>query len=324
MDELVTATYDRFGMKVAEETGLRSVGISFLSGCCTCPCLPLAPRAPTVNLNKKTDFFYLPGPPTYQARSVPVCAAKLHDFNTMKIAVFLLVGISSTLIVLSSAHPGRSHDDEKHSEHHSQESGSKKGGKHVAGDAYEEGGGGDSSYHSGKHDRESGRYGSDGNESHGVEDEEQAGKNHKHYHADKHESFHKSGGESAHGAKYEEASNRHKGNYKKGYKDKFHKDELMRHNSFFNKGEKTGSYEIFGKKGTKFDKQSVSKKSGGTKKNVKSEKKHGKSDQKHRGHNRGDRKGYKSAKSTKHHYSNGDSYGKKGAKKGGKHYQYFH
>lgn len=85
----------------------------------------------------------------------------------------------------------------------------------ISGDTYEEGGGGDSSYHSGKHDRESGRYGSDGHELHGVEDEEQAGKNHKHYHADKHESFHKSGGESAHGAKYEEASNRHKGNYKK-------------------------------------------------------------------------------------------------------------
>ncbi|KAG5894414.1 hypothetical protein JTB14_033159 [Gonioctena quinquepunctata] len=175
---------------------------------------------------------------------------------------------------------------------------------------------------SSKHDVEKKAKGQKFKSLHATEDEEGAGKKSQHHSETSHSSFKKDGGKSKHGLKFQEGSGRKKFNFKKGYNEKYHKDESTKHDSFFSNADKTGEYEVFGQKHSKYKNPAFEKKNQGKHKKSGSSNAHGRSSKKAGGHNEQDHRGHQGQSGSKSHHKHASQHGKKSSSHGGKQYHF--
>ncbi|CAH1283137.1 unnamed protein product [Diabrotica balteata] len=180
---------------------------------------------------------------------------------------------------------------------------------------------GSSSGKSSKHDEAHANKGQELQDLHKTSHLEKGGKKTSHNEEGGHQSAKHSSGGSHHGLKYQEGKKHKKANYLKGFREKYHKDESNKHDSFFSNGEKSGEFEIFGKKNSKYSSESFAKKKGKNHKNASSAKTGGKAYKSGKTHHDSDAKAHKGQGGFEKHHKSADKYAKKHASHGGKKYK---
>ncbi|CAG9855729.1 unnamed protein product [Phyllotreta striolata] len=172
-----------------------------------------------------------------------------------------------------------------------------------------------------KHDEEFSKKGQDSKDLHKSSHKEKKGKKTSHHAEDSHKSSKHSAGDAKSGLIYASGKKHKKGNYLKGFREKFHKDEEKKHDSFFSNGEKSGEYEVYGKKKSKHATDSFNKDQKKARKNSSSGKSGGKTYKSAKGHHDSDHKSHATQGGVKTHHKNSEKHGKKHAAHGGKKYK---